>query len=73
MFFSSRPLLFQASEHVANSPALGDVIPFSIIIQFLFTRAPTELKSPFQVIKSSQNHFVTLPITYVNPEPLLTE
>lgn len=49
--FPSRPLLFQTSEHVADSPAVGDVIPFSIIIQFLFTRAPAELKSPFQVIK----------------------
>ncbi|XP_072509157.1 conserved oligomeric Golgi complex subunit 5 isoform X1 [Notamacropus eugenii] len=45
---SFRPLLFQTSEHVANSPALGDIIPFSIIIHFLFTRAPSELKSPFQ-------------------------
>ncbi|XP_007504497.2 conserved oligomeric Golgi complex subunit 5 [Monodelphis domestica] len=45
---SFRPLLFQTSEHVANSPALGDIIPFSIIIHFLFTRAPAELKSPFQ-------------------------
>ncbi|XP_044534981.1 conserved oligomeric Golgi complex subunit 5 [Gracilinanus agilis] len=45
---SFRPLLFQTSEHVASSPALGDIIPFSIIIHFLFTRAPAELKSPFQ-------------------------
>ncbi|NXF18717.1 COG5 protein, partial [Rhodinocichla rosea] len=45
---SFRPLLFQTSEHIASSPALGEVIPFSIILQFLFTRAPPELKSPFQ-------------------------
>ncbi|XP_065521994.1 conserved oligomeric Golgi complex subunit 5 isoform X3 [Lathamus discolor] len=45
---SFRPLLFQTSEHIASSPALGEVIPFSIILQFLFTRAPAELKSPFQ-------------------------
>lgn len=51
-FSSLRPLIFQKNEHVATSPALGDVIPFSIIIQFLFTRAPPELKSPFQVIKA---------------------
>ena len=48
MLRSFRPLLFQTSEHVASSPELGDVIPFSIIIQFLFTRAPPELRSPFQ-------------------------
>nr|XP_037860765.1 conserved oligomeric Golgi complex subunit 5 [Chlorocebus sabaeus] len=57
MLRSFRPLLFQASEHVANSPALGDVIPFSIIIQFLFTRAPTELKSPFQRAEWSHARF----------------
>ncbi|PNJ01160.1 COG5 isoform 3 [Pan troglodytes] len=57
MLRSFRPLLFQASEHVANSPALGDVIPFSIIIQFLFTRAPAELKSPFQRAEWSHTRF----------------
>uniref|UniRef100_A0A7M4FZX2 Conserved oligomeric Golgi complex subunit 5 n=1 Tax=Crocodylus porosus TaxID=8502 RepID=A0A7M4FZX2_CROPO len=45
---SFRPLLFQTSEHIASSPAVGDIIPFSLILQFLFTRAPPELKSPFQ-------------------------
>ncbi|XP_063164072.1 conserved oligomeric Golgi complex subunit 5 isoform X1 [Candoia aspera] len=45
---SFRPMLFQTSEHISNSPAVGDIIPFSTIIQFLFTRAPPELKSPFQ-------------------------
>uniref|UniRef100_A0A8C8SNK3 Conserved oligomeric Golgi complex subunit 5 n=1 Tax=Pelusios castaneus TaxID=367368 RepID=A0A8C8SNK3_9SAUR len=45
---SFRPLLFQTSEHIANSPAVGDIISFSIILQFLFTRSPPELKSPFQ-------------------------
>uniref|UniRef100_A0A670YZ28 Conserved oligomeric Golgi complex subunit 5 n=1 Tax=Pseudonaja textilis TaxID=8673 RepID=A0A670YZ28_PSETE len=45
---SFRPMLFQTSEHISNSPAVGDVIAYSTVIQFLFTRAPTELKSPFQ-------------------------
>ncbi|XP_068132384.1 conserved oligomeric Golgi complex subunit 5 isoform X2 [Hyperolius riggenbachi] len=45
---SFRPLLFQTSEHIANSTSVGDVIPFSVILQFLFTRAPPELKSPYQ-------------------------
>lgn len=52
--FPPRPLLFQTNEHVANSPALGDVIPYSVIIQFLFTRAPAELRSPFQVTQCGQ-------------------
>ncbi|XP_058046328.1 conserved oligomeric Golgi complex subunit 5 [Ahaetulla prasina] len=45
---SFRPMLFQTSEHISNSPAVGDVIPYSTAIQFLFTRAPPELRSPFQ-------------------------
>ncbi|CAH2275779.1 conserved oligomeric Golgi complex subunit 5 [Pelobates cultripes] len=45
---SFRPLLFQTSEHIANSTSIGDIIPYSIILQFLFTRAPPELKSPYQ-------------------------
>uniref|UniRef100_A0A8C5R7Q9 Conserved oligomeric Golgi complex subunit 5 n=1 Tax=Leptobrachium leishanense TaxID=445787 RepID=A0A8C5R7Q9_9ANUR len=45
---SFRPLLFQTSEHIANSSSIGDIIPYSAILQFLFTRAPPELKSPYQ-------------------------
>uniref|UniRef100_A0A9L0TNN1 Conserved oligomeric Golgi complex subunit 5 n=2 Tax=Equus caballus TaxID=9796 RepID=A0A9L0TNN1_HORSE len=57
MLRSFRPLLFQTNEHVASSPALGDVIPFSTVIQFLFTRAPAELKSPFQRAEWSHARF----------------
>ncbi|XP_041349093.1 conserved oligomeric Golgi complex subunit 5-like [Gigantopelta aegis] len=45
---SFRPLLFQTSEHLSQSQALGEIIPYSIIIHFLFVRAPPELKSPHQ-------------------------
>ncbi|XP_077120900.1 conserved oligomeric Golgi complex subunit 5 isoform X2 [Ranitomeya variabilis] len=45
---SFRPLLFQTSEHIASSASVGDLIPYSVILQFLFTRAPQELKSPYQ-------------------------
>uniref|UniRef100_A0A3P8UXB7 Conserved oligomeric Golgi complex subunit 5 n=1 Tax=Cynoglossus semilaevis TaxID=244447 RepID=A0A3P8UXB7_CYNSE len=45
---SFRPLLFQTSELIANSPAVGGVIPYSTLLHFLFTRAPSELKSPHQ-------------------------
>ena len=47
----SRPLLFQTNEHVASSPALGEIIPHSLALQFLFARAPPELKSPHQVMQ----------------------
>lgn len=45
----SRPLLFQTSELIASSPAVGDLIPYSTLLHFLLTRAPSELKSPHQV------------------------
>ncbi|KAK2832624.1 hypothetical protein Q7C36_016086 [Tachysurus vachellii] len=45
---SFRPLLFQTSEHIASSQAVGDLIPYSTILHFLFSRAPAELKSPHQ-------------------------
>ncbi|PWA22168.1 hypothetical protein CCH79_00019332 [Gambusia affinis] len=43
-----KPLLFQTSELIASSPAVGDLIPYSTVLHFLFTRAPSELKSPHQ-------------------------
>ena len=46
---SFRPLMFQTVEHLALSPVVGDVIPHSILLHFLFARAPAELKSPHQV------------------------
>ncbi|XP_041058299.1 conserved oligomeric Golgi complex subunit 5 isoform X2 [Carcharodon carcharias] len=45
---SFRPLLFQTSEHIATSPAVGDIVPYSTILHFLFTRAPSDLKPPHQ-------------------------
>lgn len=44
-----RPLLFQTVQHVAQSPALGEIIPYSTALHFLFARAPPELRSPHQV------------------------
>lgn len=46
---SFRPLLFQAPELLVDVPTLGDVIPFSLVLHFLFARAPSDLKSPHQV------------------------
>lgn len=46
---SFRPLLFQTVEHLAQSTTVGDVIPYSLVLHFLFARAPSELKSPHQV------------------------
>ncbi|XP_034381715.1 conserved oligomeric Golgi complex subunit 5 [Cyclopterus lumpus] len=48
MLRSFRPLLFQTSELIASSPAVGDLIPYSTLLHFFLTRAPSELKSPHQ-------------------------
>ncbi|KAH3880912.1 hypothetical protein DPMN_004834, partial [Dreissena polymorpha] len=41
-----RPLLFQNVDHISDSPALGEIIPHSTLLHFLFARAPPEIKSP---------------------------
>ncbi|ESO82323.1 hypothetical protein LOTGIDRAFT_198052 [Lottia gigantea] len=43
-----RPLLFQTTEHLIKSPAIGEIIPYSAVLHYLFARAPVELKSPHQ-------------------------
>ncbi|XP_076023606.1 conserved oligomeric Golgi complex subunit 5 [Genypterus blacodes] len=48
MLRSFRPLLFQTSELIASSPVVGSLIPYSTLLHFFFTRAPSELKSPHQ-------------------------
>ncbi|KAL5014542.1 hypothetical protein ScPMuIL_008812 [Solemya velum] len=57
MLRSFRPLLFQTSEHISESPSLGEIIPYSIVLQFLFSRAPPELKSPHQVTDWSVSRY----------------
>ncbi|XP_066266073.1 conserved oligomeric Golgi complex subunit 5-like isoform X1 [Branchiostoma lanceolatum] len=46
-----RPLLFQSTDHVASSSALGEVIPYSAALHCLFSRGPPELKSPYEVTR----------------------
>ncbi|KAJ0057669.1 hypothetical protein NL108_011593, partial [Boleophthalmus pectinirostris] len=48
MLRSFRPLLFQASELVVSNPAVGELIPYSTVLHFLFSRGPPELKGPHQ-------------------------
>ncbi|XP_078469135.1 conserved oligomeric Golgi complex subunit 5 [Lampetra fluviatilis] len=45
---SFRPLLFQTSEHVAASPALGELVPHGTALHLLFARAPPDMPSPHQ-------------------------
>lgn len=44
-----RPLLFLTSEAICECNSLGDVIPYSTVIHFLFSRAPSDFRSPHQV------------------------
>jgi hypothetical protein len=46
---SLRSLLFLSDEEVLDSPALGDVIPHSLVLLSMFSRGPNELLSPHQV------------------------
>lgn len=44
-----RPLLFQTPEDIVNNPSLGESLPFSVVLHYLFSRAPIELKYPHEV------------------------
>ncbi|XP_076362268.1 conserved oligomeric Golgi complex subunit 5-like isoform X3 [Tachypleus tridentatus] len=46
---SFRPLLFQTPAHIIKSSVVGDILPFPITLHFLFSKAPPELKSPYEV------------------------
>nr|CAD7462641.1 unnamed protein product [Timema tahoe] len=54
---SFRPLLFQTVEDISLCPALGDVIPYSLVLLSLFARGPTELPSPHQSANWSVSRF----------------
>jgi len=42
-------MLFQSSECLASSDVVGDVIPYSIALHLLYTRAHPDIKPPYQV------------------------
>ncbi|KAL1482905.1 hypothetical protein MTO96_033491 [Rhipicephalus appendiculatus] len=52
-----RPLLFQSPQHVAQSPMLGDVVPHSLMLHFLFAKAPPELRSPYEAASWSRSRY----------------
>jgi len=41
-----RPLLFQNPDHIVQSSSIGDIVPYSTVLHFLFAKGPTELHSP---------------------------
>lgn len=59
MLRAFKPLLFQTSEHVINSPALGNALPYSTVLHFLFSKAPSEFRSPHQTVGWSRANYST--------------
>lgn len=57
VFRAFKPLLFQAPEHIASTASVGDVIPHSTVLHFLFARAPPEMRSPHQTAGWSQARY----------------
>jgi len=46
---SFKPLLYQEAEAIAQSPVVGDLIPYSIALQYLISsHGPPEMKSPHE-------------------------
>ncbi|CAG2100633.1 unnamed protein product, partial [Medioppia subpectinata] len=51
---SFKPLLFQSAESIAKSGAVGDLIPYSLILEFLISNyAPNDIKSSHQYMNWS--------------------
>jgi len=48
-YLINRPMLFQTAEHISKNVAVGDVVTYSLVLQFLFSRAYPGLKPPYQV------------------------
>ena len=44
-----RSLLILNVEEFQNNSSIGDVVPYDIVLHHLFSRAPTEMRSPHQV------------------------
>lgn len=44
-----RSLLILTPEEIQHSSAVGDVVPYEIVLHHLFSRAPSEMRSPHQV------------------------
>lgn len=57
MLRAFRPTLFQTPEHIIQSSAVGDTLPYSTVLHVLFSRAPPEIRSPHQTADWSLAHF----------------
>lgn len=54
---SFRPLLFQTPQDIVDNPSLGESLPRSVVLHYLFSRAPNELKYPHEVAGWSLSYY----------------
>ncbi len=55
---SFKPLLFQNAEAISKSAAIGDLIPYSLVLQFLISCfAPNDIKSPHENMSWSLSRY----------------
>ena len=47
----------QTPEHISQSPALGEVLPYSLVLHLLFGRGPPELRSPHHTASWSVSRY----------------
>ncbi|CAF0895279.1 unnamed protein product [Rotaria sordida] len=53
-----RSLLILNTEEFQNNSAIGDVVPYDIVLHHLFSRAPIEMRSPHQVMNWSITRYI---------------
>ena len=49
LFRAFKPLLFQSTEDIPSNPNLGESLPYSTVLHFLFSTAPPHMFSPHTV------------------------
>ncbi|CAF1581894.1 unnamed protein product [Adineta steineri] len=53
-----RSLLILTTDEIQNNSAVGDIVPYDIVLQHLFSRAPNEMRSPHQAMNWSISRYI---------------
>ncbi|CAF1271196.1 unnamed protein product [Adineta steineri] len=53
-----RSLLILTTDEIQNNSAVGDIVPYDIVLQHLFSRAPSEMRSPHQAMNWSISRYI---------------
>jgi len=62
-----RPLLFQSDQAIGDSPLIGEVLPHSLVLHFLFSRAPLDMRSPHQVTRLDRSRSFLVSFFFAYP------